>query len=230
MGIFSLPDEEADGKHGQELSPRSIKEDIEANNKKVAGTKDAKAIKDARLGLAKKLKLGDRLYDFFDEIKYYPAWYENDKNFNSQEIEKADIQNLKFSKSFLKDIKEDLDDFSDSNDELLSYRFKNGDNKYDFIVNRAPREQYYDSESEYHIILVFNEKKKIILKARMIMSYSDYDNSYSHTEIEVFKPDNWLVSLMNKMSAVAKENEGRLEEYEKKQAEEDAEKIKRDFL
>ena len=117
---------------------------------------DPNSVRRERKTLDESLLLSQRLWQFVDDVKYYPNWYENSKKegkelyWKSKAIQPEELILKKFSSSSLKKLVDESDKFG-KNDDIIEYSFEVNGNKYTLFINKNTARQednYFGSERE----------------------------------------------------------------------------------
>lgn len=215
---------------------------LKLHDEKISKLKDnPNSVRNERQALDESLLFSQRLWQFINDIKYYPNWYENSKKrgetpwWKSKAIQPEELTIKKFSESTLKKLIDKSDKISDS-DDILEYSFKIDGNKYTLFINKDSRQDtnYFGSETResiyFYSVFVFENNKKLVYEGKLFHEIGEYTDSYDHYDLESFKPGQWTKFLLEKIFAIRAEEVQSTKEFREKMNKEMEEKNKEKFL
>jgi len=225
------------------IEPEKIDAILQAHEKKVAKVKDdANKVRNERDELDRELMFSQRLWQFVDDIMYYPDWYKNSKNedgtpyWKSKTIKPNELVLKKFLASNLSKLVEDKDKFG-KDDEILEYTFEVDGNRYTLYINREINRQddnLFGSEKwepiYYYPVFVYENDERLVYQAKLYYESGQYADSYDHYYLEAFKPGRWTKFLLEKIFAVRAEEEKSSREFREKMNKEMEKETKEKFV
>jgi hypothetical protein len=196
-----------------------------------------------REALDNALMFSQRLWQFVDDVKYYPSWYENSKkqdkepHWKSKAIQPNELLLKKFSKSKLSELLKQSDKFS-KDDDILEYSFEVNGNKYTLFINKEISRQennHFGSNDKwepiyYYPAFVYENEQKLVYEAKLFYESGEYTDSYDHYDLEAFKPSQWTKFLLGKIFAIRAEEEQSSKEFREKMNKDMEEKNKEKFV
>lgn len=176
---------------------------------------DPDDVKREREKLDEALMFSERVWQFVQDIKYYPSWRKNCKEdgkpwWKSETIKTEQLDMVKFEDSKLQKLIGNIDNFKDSN-EILEYEFKVNEETFLFFANRAliSRDDWStraDSPLIYiHPVIVFDQNNKLVYQANLEYEAKGDLDYYYRSDLEAFKPNKWVLTLLDIMHKVRKE-------------------------
>ncbi len=218
-------------------------EALKLHESKVLKTKDnPNGVRREREILDESLLFSQRLWQFVNDIKYYPNWYKNSKKegkipyWKSKAIQPEELILKKFSSSILKKLIDKPDKFS-KDDDIIEYSFEAGDNKYTLFINKEISHQdNHDFNSEkwesiyYYPVFVFENDNRIVYEAKLFYESGEYADNYDHHYLEAFKPGQWTKFLLGKIFAVRAEETESSKEFREKMNKDIEQKNKKKFV
>lgn len=229
--------------HEQEVNTLNIENAQEILNKHLTKTSqladEPNKVKSEREKLDKELKLSQRMWQFIDDIKYYPSWRKNQKNddgspwWRSKAITPEQLLLKEYGSSELKQLIDKPDKFKDS-DEILEYSFNVENEKYIFFANKSflREDEYFSSNSEliyyYPVYIFLNDK--LIFQTELYYESDGNLDYYHRCYLEAFKPGKWTIDILNTMFNIRQEEESYSKELREKMDKEREEKNKKNFI
>ena len=176
---------------------------------------DPNKVKREREKLDDDLKFSERLWQFIQDVKYYPHWRENQKKVDGKKWWKSETINPeeliinKYDKSGLKKLIDDK--FADSN-EILEFKFELEGKKYHLYANREllNKDSYMSHDSRlvyYFPVFIFEGNEKLVFQALLNYEIDGDLDYYDRSQLEAFKPGEWTLHLLNVMYKIRKEEE-----------------------
>ena len=220
-------------------------EALKLHENKISKIKDdPNSVRREREALDESLLFSQRLWQFVDDVKYYPNWYENSKKeekapyWKSKAIQPEELILKKFSSSIMKKLVDKSDKFG-KDDDVIEYSFEVNGNKYTLFINKEISRQedhYFGSEREkwepiyYYPVFVFENDNKLVYEAKLFYESGEYTDSYDHHYLEAFKPGQWTKFLLGKVFAIRAEEEQSSKEFREKMAADEKERNKAKFV
>lgn len=193
------------------VSEKNINKIFQKYYKNVGDTSNIKKIRIEREHLADDLNLGDRLFQFTEDIRYYPNWYDEGARSNapfrfsswhSSTVPPGHIKSVNFSESKCANHMREYYNFNDE-DKVIEYGFSDY-SEYLYLI-------IYPSLTDYDryipiVVIKDNDENMptIYLKAKLYYKHYITDD-YLYYEIEEFKPDDWIEVLLKIMVDVRRE-------------------------
>lgn len=217
---------------------------IKLHNDKVLKVKDdANKVRNEREELDKALMFSQRLWQFVDDVKYYPNWYENSKkqgkepHWKSKAIQPNELILKKFSNSGLEKLIDKSDKFG-KDDDIIEYAFEVNEGKYTLFINKEISRQdnnYFDRSDKwepiyYYPVFVYENSGKLVYQAKLFYESGEYVDSYDHHYLEAFKPGEWTKFLLGKIFAIRAEEEQSSKEFREKMNKDTEKRNKEKFV
>lgn len=166
----------------------------------------------ARVAFANRLRLGETLFKFYEDVRHFPSWYANAINqdgsrWSSDVIPADTVSNVPAHE--LKSSGIPLPDGA-SVREWFVYRFSAGRSAYAFCVHSDTAPSWEDDwRSSAYRAYVVELPDTVVLEIKLVFVTGEYADSFRSDYIESFRPGPWLVDLFRAAGLVRAESEAK---------------------